>query len=50
MTAHVVELAYKGQWHELLQRLGDQPHLVNSISSKGYTLCTRQRGTARSLA
>jgi hypothetical protein len=37
MTAEVVELAYKGEWRELLQYLESQPHLVNSLSSKGYT-------------
>lgn len=37
MTADVVELAYKGEWPELLRHLESQPHLVNSISAKGYT-------------
>jgi len=37
MTADVLELAYKGEWHELLRRLESQPHLVNALSAKGYT-------------
>jgi hypothetical protein len=37
MTADVVELAYKGEWRELLRLVEIQPHLVDSISAKGYT-------------
>jgi hypothetical protein len=37
MSADVVELAYKGEWHRLLRHLESQPHLVNSTSAKGYT-------------
>ena len=38
MKNNVLELAYKGEWNELLTLLRRQPELVNSASeSKGYT-------------
>lgn len=37
MTSDIVDLAYRGDWNELLRRLEEQPGLVNSVSSKGYT-------------
>lgn len=38
MKTKVVELAYKGEWNDLLALLRRQPELVNSASeSKGYT-------------
>jgi hypothetical protein len=36
MTLQVVDLAYRGEWRELLHHLTNQPHLVNSPSTKGY--------------
>jgi hypothetical protein len=37
MTSGIVDLAYRGEWSELLRHLERQPELVNSVSEKGYT-------------
>jgi hypothetical protein len=37
MASEVVELAYRGEWDELLRHLERQPQLVNAASVKGYT-------------